>query len=159
MDGFDAYLGGWSFRIYNSSDATTVALQEAVARPDLALAYAAGVVDAVARSAAKTRATLTAALGPLLLLGADTPPPSLPLQRYHPYYCLAYASAVARSASAPVTVPRPTLPSVVALSDGSGRNTDRRAFDLALTIADQDAAARTPRAPTALATEISRILS
>jgi hypothetical protein len=67
MDGFDAYLGGWSFRIYSSGDATTVALQEAVAKPDLALAYAAGVVDAVARASAKTRAAVSAALAPLLL--------------------------------------------------------------------------------------------
>lgn len=159
MDGFDAYLGGWSFRIYSSGDATTVALQEAVAKPDLALAYATGVVDAVARAPAKTRAAVSAALGPLLLMGADTPPPNLPLQRYHPYYCLAYAGGVARGASAPVNIPRPTLPAVVSIYNGGGRKTEQRIFDLALAIAEQDAAAKTPRAPTALATEISRILA
>lgn len=162
LDAFDLYIAGWGFRIYNANtaDAATLSDLQSSASGDNLLAYALGIMDQVAGTAAKTRAQLIAQLSPLVLLGPDTVGVNLPLQRYHAIgYIPAFAAQIATAGGPLQLAPPSVLSPVVYLGAGVGRKTERRPFDLAAALGIADATARTPRSPGALATEIGRILS
>lgn len=163
LDSFDLYLAGWAFRTFDERASDSAArLTEQLAAVQLgepALGYALGMIDQINGTPAKTRADLVAALTPLVLLGADSPGPGLPRQRYHALaYVPAWASGIMRNGG-PVQLAPPVFVTVSYLRAGEGRTVDRRTFDLTLAIAGQDATARTPRSAAALAAEIARVLA